>query len=429
MGRADILQVGVHGLVGQLWMEGHKRKVHRGLAGVVREGRSAGGRAYGYRPAPGRPGELVVQDEEAAVVRRVFEEYIDGRSPREIAGRLNADRVPPPRGTRWNASTINGQPERGCGLLLNPIYGGMIVWNRVSMVRNPDTGKRVSRVNPESDWQRVPAPHLAIVPPDLIEAARRRKEARRQSGGPGAYGRAHAKPKRPFSGLLRCGCCDGGLAISKSNGSAVWGRCTTSKESGTCTNRREVRIDRIEAAIFAGLREELANPIYVKAYLSAYHEERQRARAAAKRDRVKLERAAAQARSAYDRAHRLYIQSMTDGPEAERTIRELLDAARKAEAAAAEATTDTEVVELHPRALDRYLAAIEDLAAHLATGEALEAVQVLRELVARVVVTPEATATNVVVEGHLAAILGKEASLYRGMVVAEEGFEPPTHGL
>lgn len=256
-------------------------------------------------------------------------------------------------------------------------------------------------MNPESEWQRVPAPHLAIVPPDLLEAARQRKQARRQNGGPGAYGRAHARPKRPFSGLLRCGCCGGGIAISKTQGSAVWGRCSTSRESGTCLNRREVRIDRIEAAIFAGLREELADPNYVKAYLRAYHEERQRARAVAKRDHVQLERAAAQARGAYDRAHRLYIQGVTDGPEAERTIRQLLDQARAAEAAAAEAKDETDVVELHPRALDRYLLALDDLSAHFAAGAAPEAVQILRELVARVMVTPEATITKMVVEAYL----------------------------
>lgn len=108
------------------------------------EGRSAGGRAYGYRPVPGRLGELVIHAEEAAIVRRVFEDYVGGRSSREIAGRLNDEGISPPRGTHWNASTINGQPERGCGILLNPVYGGVIVWNRVSMVRNPDTGKRVS---------------------------------------------------------------------------------------------------------------------------------------------------------------------------------------------------------------------------------------------------------------------------------------------
>jgi site-specific DNA recombinase len=59
-------------------------------------------------------------------------------------------RTAAPRGRAWNASTINGWGTRGAGILNNPIYVGRIVWNKNRMVKNPDTGRRVSRANPES---------------------------------------------------------------------------------------------------------------------------------------------------------------------------------------------------------------------------------------------------------------------------------------
>ncbi|MGR9346547.1 recombinase family protein [Rhizobium leguminosarum] len=72
-------------------------------------------------------------------------------SPRSIAGILNRDRIPAPRDRQWNASTINGNSQRGNGILRNPIYAGRIVWNREHMVKDPSSGRRVSRANDEAD--------------------------------------------------------------------------------------------------------------------------------------------------------------------------------------------------------------------------------------------------------------------------------------
>ena len=50
--------------------------------------------------------------EQAAIIVRIYEEFVDGRSPREIAARLNAEGVPSPSGGRWSASSINGDRVR-----------------------------------------------------------------------------------------------------------------------------------------------------------------------------------------------------------------------------------------------------------------------------------------------------------------------------
>lgn len=145
-GPMSALQAGMYGMVGQMQREEGAKKVRRGMSGVVREGRSAGGRAYGYRPVPGQPGVLEKLDDEAAVVRRIFNAYATGQSPRAIAAALNADGIQPPRGQRWK--TINGNSKRGHGILLNPTYAGRQVWNRVRMVKDPSTGKRVVPTQP-----------------------------------------------------------------------------------------------------------------------------------------------------------------------------------------------------------------------------------------------------------------------------------------
>ena len=95
--------------MGQLYREDNAHKVRRGLAGRVGQGLNAGGKAYGYTPAAGEKGKRVIVEAEAKIVRRIFEEYVEGRTPREIAHDLNNESVSPPRGRSWNASTINGK--------------------------------------------------------------------------------------------------------------------------------------------------------------------------------------------------------------------------------------------------------------------------------------------------------------------------------
>jgi DNA invertase Pin-like site-specific DNA recombinase len=197
-GTADAIQVGIRGLVSSLFLSDLKHKIRRGMTGVVKDGRHAGGRAYGYRPTPGQPGVLQIFEPEAVIVRRIFTETVKGKSPREIAARLNSENVPAPRGERWNASTINGSRQRGNGILRNPLYRGQLVWNRSRMVRDPDTGRRVSRLNDASEIKSVEVPHLALVSPGIFGDANGARP--RPSGEIVKVDRRH---KRILSGLLK----------------------------------------------------------------------------------------------------------------------------------------------------------------------------------------------------------------------------------
>jgi hypothetical protein len=178
------------------------------MAGRVKQGLYAGGLAYGYAPVTGDPGKRVIVEAEADIVRRIFAEYLAGKSPRKIAADLNGEGVAPPRGKSWNASTINGNRQRGYGILHNEIYGGRLVWNRVRMIRDPDTGKRVSRVDPESEWKYSDVPELAIVDGETYAKAQVLKSSR-SSMTP----RLQRAPRRLLSGLLRCGACGGGMSV------------------------------------------------------------------------------------------------------------------------------------------------------------------------------------------------------------------------
>lgn len=170
-GVASTVTVGLRGLVGQLFREDNARKIRRGLSGRVGQGLSAGGKAFGYAPHPTEKGRLLIVEDEAAVVRRIFRDFAAGQSPVQIARALTAEGAPKPRSSRaWNASTIFGWAERRSGILRNDLYAGRIVWNKSRMIKDPDTGRRVSRPNPPDEWKSHDAPGLRIVDPDLWQA-------------------------------------------------------------------------------------------------------------------------------------------------------------------------------------------------------------------------------------------------------------------
>jgi len=106
------MHAGLEGLMSAMYLKQLAVHVRRGQAGRVREGLSGGGLTFGYAPVPGRRGERTIVEAEAEIVRRVFAEYVAGRTPRDIAIDLNRDKVPPPRGEFWSASTIHGNRAR-----------------------------------------------------------------------------------------------------------------------------------------------------------------------------------------------------------------------------------------------------------------------------------------------------------------------------
>ena len=75
----------------------------------------------------------------------------------------------------------HGNAKRGTGILNNELYIGRLVWNRLRYVKNPDTGKRVSRLNPSSEWLTKNVPELRIISDELWAAAKERQNATRRA--------------------------------------------------------------------------------------------------------------------------------------------------------------------------------------------------------------------------------------------------------
>lgn len=401
-GLADAVQIGIRGLVGTLFLQDLAKKVHRGLSGRVREGKSAGGRAYGYRPVPGSSGDLEIVDDEADTIRRIFNDYLDGKSARDIANALNREHVPAPRGNRWRSTTIHGNQQRGYGILHNALYDGRLVWNRVTMIKDPDTGRRISRTNPKSEWQETAADHLRIVDAETFAAVQ-------QKSAPVPRGSRKKKPKRVLSGLIKCSACGGTMEIKDHSSGRTRIRCSTYRESKSCTNNRTYHLEAIEAAVIGGLAAKLQDREAIAHYVKTYNDERQRLAAGKQAAHNKAVTKETKLRQQIDRVTDLVIRDVISEDEAVRRLEPLRVAHAKAKAELKQSESPTNVVALQPSVVQRYLADLEKLrdiqsgAADLAP----EAFGAIRDLIDRVEVQACNTGetVNLTVSGYLSALI------------------------
>jgi site-specific DNA recombinase len=277
-GEITELHVGLKGTMNALFLKDLALKTHRGIRGRVEAGKIGGGNAYGYRAvktldASGKPvrGEREIIEEQAEIVRRIFREYVAGKGPQKIAADLNREAVPSPTGKRWSDTTIRGNRAIGSGILNCELYIGVIRWNRQRQMKNPDTGRRVLRLNPETEWIRTDVPALRIVPQELWDAAKVRqdeltglytkqiesaREGIRRSAAANGGLNATLRPRTLLSGLLFCGCCNGSYARRGQDRYA----CTNHVLSNGCDNVRTIHRKALEARVLAGLRGRLMAP-------------------------------------------------------------------------------------------------------------------------------------------------------------------------
>jgi hypothetical protein len=210
---------------------------------------------------------------QAKIVRRIFTEFAAGKSPRAIAYALNREGVPGPSNRAWGDTTIRGHHARGTGVLRNELYVGRLVWNRLHYIKNPSTGRPISRLNPADQWIVQSVPELRIIDDDLwgrVEARLNgiREQERTQKAITTKFWERR-RPKHLLSRLVTCGVCGARLASVGSDYLA----CSAARRQGTCTNAHSVRRREIEGLILNALRHNLMQPALVAEFIRAFNDE------------------------------------------------------------------------------------------------------------------------------------------------------------
>jgi DNA invertase Pin-like site-specific DNA recombinase len=423
-GEVGKLHVGLKGLIANLYLEDLAQKTRRGQIGRVRAGRIPGGRCYGYDIVidGDERGRRAINFAEAAVVKRIFAEYVAGASPISIATRLNRERVPAPRSGQWNASTLNGSRKRANGILSNSLYAGRITYNRQRFIKDPTTGKRQARPNPGSEWLTAEVPELTIVDSDTWETAQARRainEAERPE--------RRRRPKHLLSGLVECGACSGSMIVVRDDRLG----CSARINKGTCNNRRTIRLREIEERVLKALQAHLLAPDAVALAVETYRAERQRLAREYARDRSWLDRQLCEVKRKIARIIEM-VEAGANPNEMAPRLNDLSIQKQELKARLSHARS-AKIVELHPQAADRYRQKVADIHAALTKGDqaANEAVTLVRELIDRIVVHPSAPGSRMRIEltGNIAGLM-REPSANRGRDNGGcGGTQPPLFGF
>ena len=442
------LHIGLKGTMNAMFLKDLADKTRRGLRGRVELGKSGGGNAFGYdvvrkTDAMGEPirGDRKINEAEARTVRRIYTLYAEGKSPRAIAHLLNAEGIKGPSSKTWGPSTIHGNKDRGNGILNNELYVGRLVWNRLRYIKDPDTGKRVSRLNPVEQLVIHGVPDLRIVPQDLWERVKVRQESTAlgksaKNKGVGFWDRR--RPRYLLSGLVKCAECGSGyVKISQSH----FG-CASARNKGTCDNRKAVRRDLLEETVLRGLQDRLMTEEHLDHFCKEYTKEYNASRTSARADHDQRVTRLSRISQDLDRL----VDALIDGVPADRVKTRMQ--ALEAEKSELELMIEAEPAEaptfLHPSMSDVYKNSVMNLRQALSTQDGqTDATGLVRSLIDRIVVHPPQTDGSDVlidIEGDLAGILSvcdksKKAAglspndLVQIKLVAGVGFEPTTFRL
>ena len=441
-GEVSELHVGLKGTMNALFLKDLALKTHRGLEGRVRAGFSGGGLCFGYdvvreTDTAGEPvrGKRSVNEEEAELVRSIFQDFSSGLSPNAIAKAFNARGVAGPRGKVWGPSTIYGNWRRGTGILNNDLYIGRLIWNRQHFIKDPSTGKRQARPNPESQWIIEEVSHLRIVRQDLWDAVKQKQSRLRKTVASTSQRQIRAeRAKRPvylFSGLLKCGECNGTYSMVNTTSYG----CSNRKTRGTCTNKLTIKRTNLEELILDGLKEQLMEPSLVKEFIKAYHQELNTHLAGETGRRDQLSSQLRKVTKELDElvsAIKAGIRSSTLQAEFQvlENRKEILEEDLK--------TEPPPPIRFHPNLSEVYREKVQNLSEALnANDTRLEAGEIIRSLIEEIRLVPQDDQLKIHLKGELAEILAFSANQKPGSngtglkttLVAGVGFEPTTFRL
>lgn len=165
---------------------GIQRSMQRGKVNLVRSN------FLGYRT--GADGKPEIDEKEAAVIRRIYDMYLDGKTIRYIADSLTADGIPTPGRTKaWCFSTVKS-------ILTNEKYKGDALLQKTLVVDY--LTKKTKKNDGDAKQFYISNSHPAIIEPDKFDLVQTEIERRCRQG-------SKLSNNSPFTTRIICGDCGG----------------------------------------------------------------------------------------------------------------------------------------------------------------------------------------------------------------------------
>ena len=198
-------------IMNDMYAKDISKKIKSSLRAKQKEGKWVGGRTpFGYIQDPNNKNKLIIFEEQAVVVRRIFDMCLEGLSFYKIALRLTNEKVKTPAEYYsfewknnyhlnyglWHAKTIRD-------ILTNRMYIGDLVQNKRNKVNYKV--KKIIKNNPEN-YIIVENTHEAIIEKEKFYEVQKRI--------PKNVGRNEKKETHLLDGLLYCGDCGHRISVT-----------------------------------------------------------------------------------------------------------------------------------------------------------------------------------------------------------------------
>lgn len=184
IGAAGAIEVGFKNIIHEAYSKDLSEKIKSVRRMKAEQGKFVTAFApYGYKKAETSKNQLIIDDECAAIVRRIFSLFLGGTGKTAIACLLNKEGIPSPymvrrqrnekfhsmvgkKETYWTAGTVSR-------ILSDQRYTGDAIYGKVRPVT---IGSKKDISVPEEDWIVVPDAHPLIVRREIFEAVRSGKK-------------------------------------------------------------------------------------------------------------------------------------------------------------------------------------------------------------------------------------------------------------
>lgn len=246
----------INGLINEWYLEDMSENIKAVLTNRRKNGLFIGAFApYGYKKDPERKGHLIIDPEAAAVVRDIFDMYINGSGRTAIARYLNERGVLSPAGYK----AANGEKYRNTSkseeakwhdwtvtaILHNEVYIGNLIQNRYHSISYKS---KIKKPVPKNEWIRAENTHEPIIDKEIfravqnLSAGRTKSNVIKRTGG------------NVFSGKIFCGKCGSALRTSVCN-HKLYLRCGRKLYDRNSCEGTYVLYDRILSEVLSQMRK------------------------------------------------------------------------------------------------------------------------------------------------------------------------------
>ena len=230
-----------HHVLNEIYPKQVSKKVRQVKRKSAEQGKFMGSQApYGYMKSPEDKHILIIDEEAAIIIRRLFSEFASGYSARMIADRLNTEKIDSPRFYHYNKmGRVNPLSKQKnvwgsatvLQLLRNQVYIGNMVQGKRQVISFKT--KKMRQVSPEN-WIVVENTHEPIIERELWDRVHNMMDTKSRV----------IKTKKEdlglFAGILQCADCQSPLAFTRKqlkNRERKFYRCSRYNNNGSkaCT--------------------------------------------------------------------------------------------------------------------------------------------------------------------------------------------------